>query len=42
MYNNEDFTSIHKKVIDNLDSIQGVLLRTNRSIQAEGGYGIIK
>ncbi|WP_072851092.1 transposase, partial [Lactonifactor longoviformis] len=29
-------------VIENLESIHGALLRMNRSIQAEGTFGIIK
>ena len=33
---------MHKEVIENLGSIQGALLRTNRSIQAEGTFGIMK
>ena len=33
---------MHKEVIDNLESIQGALLRMNRSIQAEGTFGIMK
>lgn len=39
---NKELTSFHKEVIDNLESIQGCLLRMNRSIQAEGAFGIIK
>ena len=39
---NEELTSMHREVIDNLESIQGALLRMNRSIQAEGTFGIIK
>lgn len=39
---NEELTSFHKEVIDNLECIHGALLRMNRSIQAEGTYGIIK
>ena len=39
---NEELTSIHQEVLDNLESIQGALLRMNRSIQAEGTFGIIK
>ena len=31
-----------KEVLDNLESIHGALLRMNRSIQAEGTFGIIK
>lgn len=39
---NQELTSMHKEVIQNLESIQGALLRMNRSIQAEGTFGIIK
>ena len=39
---NEELTSFHQEVIDNLESIHGALLRMNRSIQAEGTYGTIK
>ena len=39
---NEELTSMHKEVLENLTSTQGLLLRANRSIQAEGTYGIIK
>lgn len=39
---NEELTSYHKEVIDNLECIHGVLLRMNRSIQSEGTFGIIK
>ena len=39
---NEELTAMHKEVIDNLESIQGTLLRMNRSIQAEGTFGIMK
>ena len=33
---------MHKEVIENLESIHGALLRMNRSIQAEGTFGIMK
>ena len=33
---------MHQEVIENLESIQGALLRMNRSIQAEGTFGIMK
>ncbi len=33
---------MHKEVMENLESIQGALLRINRSIQAEGTFGIMK
>ena len=39
---NEELTQYHQEVIDNLESTQGALLRMNRSIQAEGTFGIIK
>ena len=39
---NQELTAMHKEVIDNLESIHGALLRMNRSIQAEGTFGIMK
>lgn len=39
---NHELTAIHKEVLENLESIQGALLRMNRSIQAEGTFGIMK
>ena len=33
---------MHEEVLRNLESIQGALLRMNRSIQAEGTFGILK
>lgn len=39
---NRELTSMHQEVVGNLESIQGALLRMNRSIQAEGTFGIIK
>ena len=39
---NYELTSIHKGVLDNLNSIHGALHRMNRSIQSEGTYGEIK
>lgn len=39
---NEELTAIHQEVLDNLESIHGALLRMNRSIQAEGSFGILK
>ncbi|MDD5867104.1 MAG: IS1182 family transposase [Lachnospiraceae bacterium] len=39
---NQELTSMHQEVLDNLQSIQGVLLRMNRTIQAEGTFGIMK
>ena len=39
---NEELTSMHHEVLNNLESIHGALLRMNRSIQAEGAFGVIK
>ena len=39
---NQELTSIHEEVLNNLESIHGALLRMNRSIQAEGTFGILK
>lgn len=39
---NRELTSFHQEVIDNLESIHGVLLCMNRSIQSEGTFGVIK
>ena len=39
---NSELSSMHKEVRENLESIQGVLLRMNRSIQAEGTFGVMK
>ena len=39
---NEELTAFHREVLDNLESIHGALLRMNRSIQAEGSFGIMK
>ena len=39
---NEELTSFHAEVLNNLGSIHGALLRMNRSIQAEGTFGIMK
>ena len=39
---NEELTSMHVEVLNNLNSVHGALLRMNRSIQSEGTYGIIK
>ena len=36
---NEELTRMHREV---LESIRGALLRVNRSIQAEGAFGIMK
>ena len=38
---NQELTCIHQEVITNLESIHGALLRMNRSIQAEGTFGIL-
>lgn len=39
---NKELTAMHEEVLQNLESIQGALLRMNRSIQSEGTFGIIK
>lgn len=39
---NQELTAMHQEVVRNLESIQGALLRMNRSIQAEGTFGIMK
>lgn len=39
---NRELTQIHKEVLKNLNCIHGALLRQNRSIQAEGTFGIMK
>lgn len=39
---NQELTGMHREVIENLESIHGALLRMNRSIQAEGTFGIMK
>ena len=39
---NKELSLYHKEVIDNLESIHGSLLKMNRSIQAEGTFGILK
>ena len=39
---NQELTAMHQEVIENLESIHGALLRMNRSIQAEGTFGIMK
>lgn len=39
---NRELTRFHTEVLNNLESIHGALLRTNRSIQAEGAFGGIK
>ena len=39
---NRELTAIHNEVLKNLCSIHGALLCMNRSIQAEGTYGVIK
>ena len=33
---------MHQEVLENLEGIHGALLRMNRSIQAEGTFGIMK
>lgn len=39
---NQELTDIHQEVLENINSIHGALLCMNRSIQAEGTFGIIK
>ena len=39
---NQELTALHQEVMNNLESIHGALLRMNRSIQAEGTFGVIK
>lgn len=39
---NQELTAIHQEVIKNLETTQGSLLGMNRSIQAEGTFGILK
>lgn len=39
---NAGLTAFHKEVFSDLNGIHGALLRTNRSIQAEGTFGTIK
>ena len=39
---NLELTSMHREVLENLESVHGALLRMNRSIQAEGTFGILK
>ena len=38
----EELTALHQEVISNLESIHGALLRMNRSIKAEGTFGVLK
>ena len=42
VYLNRDLTAIHEEVLQNLNCVHGALLRMNRSIQAEGTFGILK
>lgn len=39
---NQELTSFHKEVLQNLNCVHGALLRMNRSIQAEGTFGTMK
>ena len=39
---NQELSSFHKEVVENLESIHGALLCMNRSIQSEGTFGVIK
>ena len=36
------FINQRKKSLENITSPEGILLRTNRSIQVEGAFGVIK
>lgn len=38
---NQELTAMHREVLDNLNSVHGALLRMNRSIQAEGTFGVM-
>lgn len=37
-----ELTAMHREGLDNLNSIHDALLRMNRSIQAEGIFGVMK
>ncbi len=37
-----ELTAMHEKVLRNRNSTHGALLRMNRSIQAEGTFGVVK
>lgn len=39
---NQELTAMHREVVENLQCIHGALLKMNRSIQAEGTFGIMK
>lgn len=39
---NEELTSVHQEVMNNINSTKGALLRMNKSIQAEWAFGTIK
>ena len=39
---NQELTAMHEEVLNNLNNVHGALLRMNRSIQAEGTFGILK
>jgi len=39
---NRELTAMHREVVENLESIHGAMLRMNRSIQAEGTFGVMK
>lgn len=39
---NQELTSLHQEVIENLQSIHGALLCMNRSIESEGAFGLMK
>lgn len=39
---NRELTCFHREVLENLQSIHGALLYMNRSIEAEGTFGVMK
>lgn len=39
---NRGLTAMRREALDHLNSIHGALLRMNRSIQAEGTFGVMK
>lgn len=42
LHMNQELTAIHQEVISNLESVHGAFLSMNRSIQAEGTFGVLK
>ena len=39
---NQELTAIHQEVVNNLQTVHGALLCMNRSIEAEGTFGVMK